>query len=168
MPWGSVPWWCLLLLPLPLRPTASVGEAGAIGPKQAGLHVEKQRCVRVDCKRPDMPIEPGVLCDGRAAVLVTSSCRKGHGADARDFPLPAGSVLSNATGLGAAFRRVLANFDDEQRGMSALVKLYDSSAQEQGTGSTSSALGERGAGAQPTASARSMARELGYALRGFL
>ena len=111
-----------------------------------------------------LPVE-AALC---GAVLVTSSCRKGHGADARDFPLPAGSVLSNATGLGAAFQRVLANFDDEQRGMSALVKLYDSSAQEQGTGSTSSALDERGAGAQPTASARSMARELGYALRGFL
>ena len=36
-----------------------------------------------------MPVE-AVLC---GAVLLTSACRKGGGADPRDFPLPAQNVL---------------------------------------------------------------------------
>lgn len=128
-----------------------------------------------------LPIE-AALC---GAVLITSSCRKGHGTEARDFPLPAGSILTNASQLATTFRRVLARFEDERRGMQRLVQLYDSSAQDGGSGSGSGgggggrgrnradATGEvheedaDGPRTEP-ASAQSMARELRDALRDFM
>lgn len=50
-----------------------------------------------------MPVE-AVLC---GAVLLTSACRKGGGADPRDFPLPAQNVLDDLSQLPVAIDRVL-------------------------------------------------------------
>ena len=70
-----------------------------------------------------MPVE-AVLC---GAVLLTSACRKGGGADPRDFPLPAQNVLDDLSQLPVAIDRVLSNFKEEQQAMARMIALYDSS-----------------------------------------
>ena len=68
-----------------------------------------------------LPVE-AALC---GAVILTSSCEQGGGADTRDFPMPARNVLRHPSELVVAITRVLQNLRTERDAQLELVDLYD-------------------------------------------